>query len=180
MAPSSSSSTIPGCRSTSGLDCFTFSLFSESFCSGESTSEHGAAAWPSCSTGFGAGLVVGGLALDFGSPDMFIWLVYLASEWATRSDGRFLAAAVAAWALGMYVDLALAPAIAVLPAIWLVYRPPVTLKPLLAAAAVLLIVWLPYLRFEAGRDFIDLRSQFLLQHICRRMSRGAGAIPPVS
>lgn len=113
----------------------------------------------------GQGLWWAGSLWAIGSPDMFIWLVYLASEWATRSDGRFLAAAVGAWAFGMYVDLSLAPAIAVLPAIWLVYRPPVTLKPLLAAATVLLIVWFPYLRFEAGRDFADLRSQFLLQSI---------------
>jgi hypothetical protein len=96
---------------------------------------------------------------------MFIWLVYLASEWVTRRDGRFLAVAVAAWAVGMYVDLSLAPAIAVLPAIWLVYRPPVTLKPLLVAATVLLIVWFPYVRLEAQRDFADLRAQFLLQPI---------------
>src|SRR5919108_1668521 len=111
------------------------------------------------------GLWWAGSLWTFGSPDMFIWLVYLASEWVTRRDGRFLAAAVAAWAFGMYVDLALAPSIAVVPALWLAYRPPVTLKPLLAAAAVLLIVWFPYLRFEAGRDFADLRSQFQLQNI---------------
>jgi hypothetical protein len=113
----------------------------------------------------GQGLFWAGSLWTFGSPDMFIWLVYLASEWVTRRDGRFLAAAGAAWAFGMYVDLALAPAIAVLPAIWLVYRPPVTLKPLVVAAAVLLIVWFPYLRFEARRDFADLRSQFLLHDI---------------
>jgi hypothetical protein len=111
------------------------------------------------------GLWWAGSLWTFGSPDMFIWLVYLASEWVTRRDGRFLAAAVGAYALGMYVDLALAPAIALLPVIWLVYRPPVTLKPLLTAAAVLLIVWFPYLRFEAGRSFVDLRSQFLLENI---------------
>jgi hypothetical protein len=111
------------------------------------------------------GLWWAGSLWTFGSPDMFIWLVYLASEWVTRRDGRFLAAAVGTYAVGMYVDLALAPAIAVLPVIWLVYRPPVTLKPLLAAAAVLLIVWFPYLRFEAGRSFVDLRSQFLLENI---------------
>jgi hypothetical protein len=111
------------------------------------------------------GLWWAGSLWTLGSPDMFIWLVYLASEWVTRRDGRFLAAAVAAWAFGMYVDLALAPAIAVVPAIWLVYRPPVTLKPLLAAAALLLIMWFPYLRFEEGRDFADLRSQFLLHNI---------------
>jgi hypothetical protein len=111
------------------------------------------------------GLWWAGSLWTFGSPDMLIWLVYLASEWVTRRDGRFLAAAIGAYALGMYVDLALAPAIAVLPALWLVYRPPVTLKPLLAAAAVLLIIWFPYLRFEAGRSFVDLRSQFLLENI---------------
>ena len=113
----------------------------------------------------GQGLWWAGSLWAIGSPDMFIWLVYLASEWVTRRDGRFLAAAVAAWAVGMYVDLSLAPAIAVLPAIWLVYRPPVTLKPLLAATTVLLIVWFPYLRLEAQRDFADLRAQFLLQPI---------------
>jgi hypothetical protein len=111
------------------------------------------------------GLWWAGSLWTFGSPDMFILLAYLASEWVTRRDGRFLAAAVGAYALGMYIDLALAPAIAMLPVIWLVYRPPVTLKPLLAAAAVLLVVWFPYLRFEAGRNFADLRSQFLLENI---------------
>jgi hypothetical protein len=111
------------------------------------------------------GLWWAGSLWAIGSPDMFCWLVYLASEWVTRRDGRFFAAAVAAWAFGMYVDLSLAPAIAVLPAIWLVYRPPIKLKPLLGAAAVVLIVWFPYLRFEAGRDFADLRSQFLLHYI---------------
>lgn len=111
------------------------------------------------------GLWWAGSLWTFGSPDMFILLAYLASEWVTRRDGRFLAAAVGAYALGMYVDLALAPAIAVLPVIWFVYRPPVTLKPLLAAAGIVLIIWFPYLRFEAGRNFADLRSQFLLQNI---------------
>jgi hypothetical protein len=111
------------------------------------------------------GLWWAGSLWTFGSPDMFVLLAYLASEWVTRRDGRFLAAAVGAYALGMYVDLALAPAIAMLPVIWLGYRPPVTLKPLLAAGAVLLIIWFPYLRFEAGRNFADLRSQFLLENI---------------
>lgn len=111
------------------------------------------------------GLWWAGSLWPIGSPDMVCWLVYLASEWVTRRDGRFLAAAAAAWAFGMYLDLAIAPAIFVLPAIWLVYRPPITLKPLLAAGAVVLIAWFPYLRLEAGRDFIDLRSQLLLHYI---------------
>jgi hypothetical protein len=113
----------------------------------------------------GQGLWWAGSLWTLSSPYMFIWLVYLASEWVTRRDGRFLAAAVAAWAVGMYIAIETAPAIAVLPAIWLLYRPPITLRPLLATAAVLLIVWFPYLRFESGRHFADLRSQFQLVHI---------------
>jgi hypothetical protein len=111
------------------------------------------------------GLFHAGSLWPIGSPDMFVWLVYLSSEWVTRRDGRLLAGAIGAWTFGMYVDLALAPAIAVPAALWLAYRPPVTLKPLLAAAAVIALVWFPYLRFESGREFADLRSQLLLQNI---------------
>jgi hypothetical protein len=111
------------------------------------------------------GLWWAGSLWTLSSPYMFIWLVYLASEWVTRRDGRFLAAAIGAFALGMYIAVETAPAIAMLPVIWFLYRPPITLRPLLATAVVLLIVWFPYLRFETGRNFADLRSQLQLVHI---------------
>jgi hypothetical protein len=76
-----------------------------------------------------------------------------------------LAAAIAVWGIGMNVDMAIAPMILILPALWLVYRPSLRLKPLLVTGAVSTIVWFPYLRFEGPRDFVDLRSQLLLQHV---------------
>jgi len=49
--------------------------------------------------------------------------------------------------------------------LWLVYRPSIRIRPLLVAGAVVLAVWFPYLRFEAPRHFLDIRSQLLLYPI---------------
>src|SRR2546429_9954555 len=46
------------------------------------------------------GLWGAGSLWTFGSPDLFIWLVYFAREWVTRLDGTFLAARLGALALG--------------------------------------------------------------------------------
>lgn len=111
------------------------------------------------------GLFLAGSLWPNGRPDFFVWTVYLASEWVTRRDARFLGASLAVLGLGMYVDLALTPALLILPALWLLYRPPLRATPVAAAVALLLVVWLPYLRFEADRGFADLRSQLLFQSI---------------
>ena len=100
-----------------------------------------------------------------GRPDFFIWTVYFASRWATRKDGKSLAIATAIWGIGMNVDMAILPAIFILPALWLVYRPPIKFKPLIIAIGLVLLVWSPYLRLEIGRGFADIRSQVLLQNI---------------
>jgi hypothetical protein len=111
------------------------------------------------------GLFWAGSLWPIGRPEFFIWMVYLASEWVTRRRALYLAAAVAVAGVGMYVDMTILPAIFVLPALWLAYRPPVRLTSLLAAAALVLIVWYPYLRFEAPRRFIDIRSQLLFHSV---------------
>ncbi|HLO17853.1 MAG TPA: hypothetical protein VK206_23690, partial [Anaerolineales bacterium] len=80
-------------------------------------------------------------------------------------DAKYLAIASAIWGVGMNVDMALLPAIFILPALWLVYRPPVHLKSLFIAIGFVLIVWSPYLRFEVGRGLTDIRSQVFLQNI---------------
>lgn len=100
-----------------------------------------------------------------GRPDFYIWIVYFAHQWVTRRDARYLAAALAVWSFGMYVDMAILPLIFILPALWLTYKPPVHFMPLLFVGVVALVVWAPYLRFEAGRGFVDIRSQLLQQHI---------------
>jgi hypothetical protein len=91
----------------------------------------------------------------------FVWMVYCVSRWVDERRPVFLAAAVLVWAIGMNVFMEMAPAIILLPIVWFVYRPPVRLAPLLLVAALAAGVWYPYLRFEQGRQFTDLRSQVL-------------------
>jgi len=100
-----------------------------------------------------------------GRPDFFIWTVYFASRWVIRKDAKSLAIAAAIWGIGMNVDMAILPAIFILLALWLVYRPPIDFKPLMVAIGLVLVVWSPYLQFELGRGFADIRSQVLLQNI---------------
>jgi hypothetical protein len=59
----------------------------------------------------------------------------------------------------------IAPILLILPAIWLYYRPPLRLWPLLVGGALTLLIWYPYLQFEYGRNFVDLKSQLLLQNL---------------
>jgi hypothetical protein len=100
-----------------------------------------------------------------GRPDVFVALVVFTVLWVSRRDSRFLAIGVAIWGIGMYIDMAITPAAFILPVVWFYERPPVRVAPLVVAAAVLLLVWFPYLRFEAPRAFVDIRSQLLQQNI---------------
>jgi hypothetical protein len=87
-----------------------------------------------------------------------VWILLFATLWVERRRSRWLAAALVTYAAGMYWFMEIAPLIVLLPALWLLYRPPVRLRGMLIAAALSLILWMPYLRFEAGRGFADLRS----------------------
>jgi hypothetical protein len=113
----------------------------------------------------GLGLYFAGSLWPIGHPFFYVWMVYFAVHWVTRRDARYLAAAAVIWAVGMVVDMAIAPAALVLPALWLIYRPPLWSRVHLIAAALALAVWFPYLQFEMDRGFADLRSQLLRQNI---------------
>ena len=111
------------------------------------------------------GLQFAGSLWPRGHPFFYVWMIYWVHRWIGCRQARYLAAALITWAAGMYVFLELAPALLVLPVMWLWHRPPARLAPLTIAVAVSLIIWFPYLAFEARRDFVDLRSQVLQQHI---------------
>jgi hypothetical protein len=89
----------------------------------------------------------------------FVWMVYCVGRWVDENNPRFLAAAIAVWAVGINVFMEMAPAILVIPVIWLLYRRSIRVAPLLMAVALAAAVWYPYLRFERSRNFVDLRSQ---------------------
>ena len=119
-------------------------------------------------------------------PFFYLAMVYCMGRWVSRRDARGLAAALVICALGLLVFLEMAPLIFIVPAVWLVWRPPIRTGPLALAALVVLLVWFPYLRFEAGRHFEDVRSQVQrktlerpLQH-ARTWCDSSVVLPPVS
>lgn len=111
------------------------------------------------------GVFLAGSLWPNGRPDFYIWIVFFTILWALRRDGRYLAAALGVWGLGMLVDMGITPVFFILPVVWLIYRPPIRVAPLLLVAAVVLVAWSPYLVFEAPRRFVDIRSQLLQKHI---------------
>jgi hypothetical protein len=113
----------------------------------------------------GIGLAFAGSLWPIGNPFFFVWTAYFATRWAVRKDARYLSAAGLVWLLGMYVGMALAPAGLIIPIVWLAHRPPVWSRAVLVSAVVVVAVWWPYLGFESGRAFIDIRSLLLLQDI---------------
>lgn len=89
----------------------------------------------------------------------YVWIAWLTMRWVSRRSTWCLGTLIAVYATGMYLHMEMAFAILPVPLIWLIYRPPI--GPSWVAAGVLysVLVWAPYLRFESGRDFVDLRSQ---------------------
>jgi hypothetical protein len=100
-----------------------------------------------------------------GQPAFYVWMVLFTCLWVDKRKARYLAAALITIAAGVYVFMEVAPALLALPVVWLVYRPPIDWRVLVLAGVTALVIWFPYLRFEASRHFIDLKSQILLQDV---------------
>jgi hypothetical protein len=111
------------------------------------------------------GLFFAGSLWPNGRPEFFVWIIYFASLWVSRGEPGYLAIGATLWAMAMHIDMAIAPAFFVFPALWLLYRPPLRASPMVIGAIVALIVWYPYLRFETSRDFADVKSMLLLRDI---------------
>jgi 4-amino-4-deoxy-L-arabinose transferase-like glycosyltransferase len=126
------------------------------------------------------GLFLAGSLWPNGRPDFYVWFVIFTCLWATRRDARQLAAALTVCGVGMHVDMAIAPALFVLPVVWYFYRPPVRSLPLVVAGLIVVTVWSPYLRFEATRGFADLRSQLFLQHMPPKQYRQSWCDPSLT
>lgn len=105
------------------------------------------------------GLGYGATVWPTGHPVYYVWMAYLTHQWVVRRSANYLAMAIVIWAVGMYHFMTIAPAVLILVVAWVVYRPSVQLKPLLVAGVTIVVVWSPYLHFEAGRNFADLESQ---------------------
>jgi hypothetical protein len=105
------------------------------------------------------GLFFAGSLWPRAHPVFLVWMAYWLQRWVLRREPGAVAAALLIWVVGMYAFMELAPALLVAPVLWLVYRPPVRGWHLAAVAVAGLVVWAPYLRFQADRGFADLVSQ---------------------
>lgn len=94
-----------------------------------------------------------------------VWFAFFAVRWVWDRKPRWLAAAVLVLMLGLYVHMEGLPLAMVLPLLWLIWRPPVFSRAMLVALGIGLLVWSPYLRFEHGRHYADLKSQVGLQSL---------------
>jgi hypothetical protein len=93
-----------------------------------------------------------------GHPVIVVSMLFFLIRWVKNRSAPALAAALIIGAFGAYLDLGIAPFLVVVPIVWLVFRPPVGWRTVLGVTIVGLAIWFPYLRFEAGRDFVDLQS----------------------
>lgn len=87
-----------------------------------------------------------------------VWMIYWLRRWAVDREGRGLAIALAIYGSGMYVFMEIAPLVLLIPLCWYLYRPPVHKRSLGIATVVLVAMWSPYVAYEAGHDYRDLRS----------------------
>ena len=94
-----------------------------------------------------------------------VWAVYFWWLWVSRRNGRFLAAGLFVWSLGMNNMMIIAPLILALPVLWLVYRPPISWRSLVIAAAATFVLWSPYLLHEWEQGFRGLWAQLSRQSV---------------
>jgi hypothetical protein len=90
-------------------------------------------------------------------PLFLVWFVYSVYQWL---EGRryALACALTIWFAGAYWMMEGITALLILPLAWMVYRPAVRWREVSLALAAGLLIWSPYLNFEASRNFVDLQS----------------------
>jgi len=127
-----------------------------------------------------SGIFFAGSLWSIGHPFFYVWTVYFCFLWVRQNDSGYLAAALVTWSVGMYVDMVLAPAVFILPVLWLIYRPKVRIAPLALAVAVIAAVWYPYLRLEKNRDFTDLKTLVLRQRIHPSDYKGSWCMPTLA
>ena len=79
------------------------------------------------------GLYFAGSLWPLGHPFFYVWTIYFAISWAATRHGSYLIGAIVVCAAGMYVHMAIMPAVLVIPVVWILYRPPLQLWPTLIA-----------------------------------------------
>ncbi len=96
-----------------------------------------------------------------GHPFFVMGMLYFLIRWVRDRAPHAFSAALLLAGLGMYVYFTIAPALIAMALIAVLYRRPISWRSLAAALAALIVVWWPYLHFEAGRGFVDVGIMIL-------------------
>ncbi|MBN2084376.1 MAG: hypothetical protein JW748_04065 [Anaerolineales bacterium] len=120
--------------------------------------------------------VTGPMLWPNGHPFFVVGMLYCLMGWVRGRSPHWFSAALLLAGLGMYVYFSLAPALAAMAAIALVFRRPVSRRSIAAVSVCLFLVWLPYLIFEAGRGFIDIGSMLLRRDLTAMETQPASAV----
>ncbi len=99
------------------------------------------------------------------TPFFVVLATYFLLLWVQDRKPVGLALAIIAEAIALYVYPKNLPMVLVFPALWFLYRPPVSWRSLLMASGIILAIWFPYLKFESRRGFVDVRSYVLREPI---------------
>ncbi|RJP21881.1 MAG: hypothetical protein C4527_22780 [Candidatus Omnitrophota bacterium] len=98
-------------------------------------------------------------------PFFYTAFVLCLMRWIQNNNGWYACAAVILWSAGMYIFLEIAPIIFLLPFFYWFFKKSLSLLPLLIAAIVSVLIWLPYLRFDSQRHFENIQSQLVRRSV---------------
>jgi hypothetical protein len=91
-------------------------------------------------------------------PFFLVWMLYFLTLWIERKNGGYLATALVVYAAGLYWYLEMAPALLVVPVLFFLYRAPMRWRGIVLAGAISLAIWSPFLIYDAGDGFANLRA----------------------
>jgi hypothetical protein len=102
-----------------------------------------------------------------GFPVCYVWIALFTLWWVKRRKPTYFFGALLVLLLGLSVHLELIFAAIPVALTWIWLRPPIGKWAAPLAVLCSLVVWGPYLHFEAGRHFLELRSQLFLSQLPR-------------
>lgn len=94
-------------------------------------------------------------------PAFAVWFGFFLAEWVSRRDPAALPRAILVWIIGMFWFMEIAPLVLVVPVLYLLFRPPLDFKRIVAHTAIGLILWTPYLVYQYARDGFDLKRNIV-------------------
>jgi hypothetical protein len=88
-------------------------------------------------------------------------MIYWTERWIRYREAKYVTAALVTWAVGMYVFLEVAPALLILPMMWLWHCPPLRLWALAVGAGATLVIWYPCVDTAVGDAYAVARRMHL-------------------